>query len=79
MSLNSVSGKSYFFEKINRNAGKNKKPEGGFTGNLKEMSVKGDQENATAMGGEQDLSTSLTEYYYGKTAKEGVKAVETDE
>ena len=35
MSLNSVSGKSYFFEKINRNAGKNKKPEGGFTGNLK--------------------------------------------
>ena len=34
------------------------------------MSVKGDQENATAMGGEQDLSTSLTEYYYGKTAKE---------
>ncbi len=70
MSLNSVSGKSYFFEKINRNAGKNKKPEGGFTGNLKEMSVKGDQENATAMGGEQDLSTSLTEYYYGKTAKE---------
>lgn len=70
MSLNSVSGKSYFFEKINRNAGKTKKTEGGFTGNLKEMPVKGDQENATAMGGEQDLATSLSEYYYGKTAKE---------
>ena len=34
------------------------------------MPVKGDQENATAMGGEQDLATSLSEYYYGKTAKE---------
>lgn len=69
MSLNSVNGKSYFYEKMNRGSNKNQAPKDVFSGNLKEMAAKETEENGK--GSEEVLRNETTvqmDYFYSKAA-----------
>ena len=68
MSLNSVNGKSYFYEKLNRRSNKNQNTKDAFSGNLKEMVAKEPEENDHNSEEVKNGTNIQMDYYYSKAA-----------
>lgn len=72
MSLNSVNGKSYFFEAMNAGAGKSrnlrKDRNDAFSGNLKEMMQETEEHEAEKESGVKNTTSVQVDYQYGRAA-----------
>lgn len=72
MSLNSVNGKSYFFEAMNAGAGKSrnlsKDRQDAFSGNLKEMMQESEEHAAEKESGVKNRTSVQVDYQYGRAA-----------
>lgn len=68
MSLNSVNGKSYFYEKVSRSSKKNQNPGEPFFENLKEIAEKDSEENSNSRTEVKNDTTVQMDYSYSKAA-----------
>lgn len=68
MPLNSVNGKSYFYEKMNRSSQKSQNPKELFSGNLKEIAEKDSEENINSRTEVKSGATVQMDYFYSKAA-----------